>query len=75
MYSKGPLLAYIRPRFPLDPLPSADASDILIPSTYITYSDYHDLMFLIDSSTTRHAGLKTLSLLITTQYSPWEWYS
>ncbi|KAF8443010.1 hypothetical protein L210DRAFT_3611472 [Boletus edulis BED1] len=53
----------------------ADASDITLPSTYITYSDYRDLMLLIDSSTTRHAGLKTLSLLITTQYSAWEWYS
>jgi hypothetical protein len=53
----------------------ADASDIVTPSTYITYSDYNDLMLLINSSTTRHAGLKTLSLLITTQYSAWEWYS
>ncbi|KAG8214528.1 hypothetical protein J3R82DRAFT_9587 [Butyriboletus roseoflavus] len=52
-----------------------DASDIITTSTYITYSDYYDLMLLIDSSTTRHAGLKTLSLLITTQYSTWEWYS
>ncbi|KAF8555760.1 hypothetical protein OG21DRAFT_1567273 [Imleria badia] len=53
----------------------ADASDIVTPSTYITYADYNDLILLIDSSTTRHAGLKTLSLLITTQYSAWEWYS
>ncbi|KAI9573668.1 hypothetical protein HD554DRAFT_2012982 [Boletus coccyginus] len=53
----------------------ADASDIFIFSTYITYSNYRDLILLIDASTTRHAGLKTLSLLITAQYSPWEWYS
>lgn len=75
MYSKGPLPAFILPRSPLDtPLP-ADASDIVTASTYITYSDYSDLMLLINSSTTRHAGLKTLSLLITTKYSAWEWYS
>lgn len=32
-------------------------------------------MLLINASTTSHAGLKTLSLLITTDYSAWEWYS
>ncbi|KIJ17637.1 hypothetical protein PAXINDRAFT_167643 [Paxillus involutus ATCC 200175] len=52
-----------------------DASDVTIPSTYITHSDYKQLMLLIETSTTRHAGLKTLSLLITTQFSAWEWYS
>ncbi|KAF9220902.1 hypothetical protein BS17DRAFT_712771 [Gyrodon lividus] len=52
-----------------------DASDVTITSTYIKYSDYKELMRLIETSTTRHAGLKTLSLLITTQYSAWEWYS
>ncbi|KAG9315857.1 hypothetical protein JVU11DRAFT_3506 [Chiua virens] len=52
-----------------------DASDIFTPSTYITFADYNDLTLLISSSTTRHAGLQTLSLLITTQYSAWEWYS
>lgn len=75
MYSKGPLHPFILSSPLLDPLHSADASDIVTPSTYITFADYHDLMLLIDSSTTRHAGLKTLSLLITTQYSAWEWYS
>ena len=74
MYSKGPP-AYILPRPPPDPPPPADASDIVTFSTYITYSNYRDLILLIDASTTRHAGLKTLSLLITTQYSAWEWYS
>ncbi|KAH7914249.1 hypothetical protein BJ138DRAFT_1210048 [Hygrophoropsis aurantiaca] len=52
-----------------------DASDVTIHSTYIKYSDYNDLISLIKSSTTSHAGLQTLSLLITTQYSAWEWYS
>ncbi|KAH7885422.1 hypothetical protein F5I97DRAFT_1885253 [Phlebopus sp. FC_14] len=52
-----------------------DASDVAIASTYIKYSDYKELSTLIESSTTSHAGLKTLSLLITTQYSTWEWYS
>ncbi|KAH7927806.1 hypothetical protein BV22DRAFT_1193366 [Leucogyrophana mollusca] len=52
-----------------------DASDVTIHSTYIKYSDYKDLSVLIKSSTTSHAGLQTLSLLITTQYSAWEWYS
>ncbi|KAH0831983.1 hypothetical protein J3R83DRAFT_12882 [Lanmaoa asiatica] len=65
----------MHPRIPLDSPPLGDASDIITASTYITYSDYNDLMLLIDSSTTRHAGLKTLSLLITTNYSNWEWYS
>ncbi|KIJ62527.1 hypothetical protein HYDPIDRAFT_114171 [Hydnomerulius pinastri MD-312] len=52
-----------------------DASDVTIASTYIKYSDYKELTALIESSTTSHGGLKTLSLLITTQYSAWEWYS
>ncbi|KAG2155777.1 uncharacterized protein EDB93DRAFT_1128163 [Suillus bovinus] len=54
---------------------TGDASDVEIVSTYITWSDYKELSLLIHSSTTSHAGLKTLSLMITTQYSPWEWYS
>lgn len=52
-----------------------DASDIDIASTYIKWSDYRELYLLINSSTTSHTGLQTLSLLITTQYSAWEWYS
>ncbi|KAG6334063.1 hypothetical protein ID866_5026 [Astraeus odoratus] len=50
-----------------------DASDVTTFSTYIRYADYNDLIVLINSSTTSHAGLKTLSLLITTEYSAWEW--
>lgn len=30
---------------------------------------------MIETSNTTHAGLKTLSLLLTTEYSAWEWYS
>ncbi|KAI6139425.1 hypothetical protein BKA82DRAFT_948775 [Pisolithus tinctorius] len=52
-----------------------DASDVTIPSTYIRYADYQELIVLIGSSTTSHAGLKTLSLLITAEYPAWEWYS
>ncbi|KAJ6538463.1 hypothetical protein DFH09DRAFT_991748 [Mycena vulgaris] len=52
-----------------------DASDIKIPSTYIKYSDYIHLSSLIAASNTSHSGLRTLSLLITAEYSAWEWYS
>jgi E3 ubiquitin-protein ligase RNF13 len=33
------------------------------------------LSTLIATSNTSHSGLRTLSLLITTEYSAWEWYS
>ncbi|KAG6829507.1 hypothetical protein H0H92_004309 [Tricholoma furcatifolium] len=52
-----------------------DSSDVHIPATYIKYSDYTHLSSLIDSSNTSHSGLQTLSLLITAEYSAWEWYS
>ncbi|KAJ7129317.1 hypothetical protein C8R44DRAFT_776496 [Mycena epipterygia] len=52
-----------------------DASDIKIPSTFIKYSDYLTLSALIAASNTSHSGLRTLSLLITAEYSAWEWYS
>ncbi|KDQ62630.1 hypothetical protein JAAARDRAFT_30544 [Jaapia argillacea MUCL 33604] len=52
-----------------------DSSDVLIASTFIKYSDYLQLMSLIATSNTSHSGLKTLSLLISTEYSAWEWYS
>ncbi|KII94113.1 hypothetical protein PLICRDRAFT_50101 [Plicaturopsis crispa FD-325 SS-3] len=52
-----------------------DASDISIISTYIKYSDYTVLSSLIATSNTSHSGLRTLSLLITSDYSSWEWYS
>ncbi|KAJ7228297.1 hypothetical protein GGX14DRAFT_412548 [Mycena pura] len=52
-----------------------DASDVKIASTFIKYSDYVTLFDLISASNTSHDGLRTLSLLITAEYSAWEWYS
>ncbi|OBZ71507.1 Receptor y region, transmembrane domain- and RING domain-containing protein 3 [Grifola frondosa] len=52
-----------------------DASDIKIAATYIKYWDYVELSALIAASNTSHSGLRTLSLLISTEYSAWEWYS
>ncbi|KAF7302005.1 Mismatch repair-related protein [Mycena indigotica] len=52
-----------------------DASDVKIASTFIRYSDYITLFNLILASSTSHDGLQTLSLLITAEYSAWEWYS
>jgi E3 ubiquitin-protein ligase RNF13 len=52
-----------------------DSSDIRIAATYIKYSDYTQLYTLISHSNTTHSGLPTLSLLITAEYSAWEWYS
>jgi E3 ubiquitin-protein ligase RNF13/E3 ubiquitin-protein ligase RNF167 len=52
-----------------------DASDIKIAATYIKFSDYMQLYTLIGTSNTTHSGLQTLTLLITAEYSAWEWYS
>ena len=52
-----------------------DASDVKIAATFIKYWDYIQLSSMIASSNTTHNGLKTLSLLINTEYSAWEWYS
>ncbi|KAF8230079.1 hypothetical protein L208DRAFT_140471 [Tricholoma matsutake] len=52
-----------------------DSSDVTIAATYIKYSDYVRLSHLIETSKTSHSGLRTLSLLITAEYSAWEWYS
>ncbi|KAJ3557042.1 hypothetical protein NP233_g11837 [Leucocoprinus birnbaumii] len=52
-----------------------DASDIKIAATYIRFSDYMQLYTLIGTSNTTHSGFQTLSLLITAEYSAWEWYS
>ncbi|KXN88098.1 hypothetical protein AN958_07557 [Leucoagaricus sp. SymC.cos] len=52
-----------------------DSSDIQIAATYIKFSDYIQLYTLIGSSNTTHSGLETLTLLITAEYSAWEWYS
>ncbi|KAL1742630.1 hypothetical protein HDZ31DRAFT_42765 [Schizophyllum fasciatum] len=52
-----------------------DASDIRISATYVKYSDYSTLSSLIASSNTSHSGMNTLPVLITAEYSAWEWYS
>ncbi|KIY46725.1 hypothetical protein FISHEDRAFT_46690 [Fistulina hepatica ATCC 64428] len=52
-----------------------DSSDVHIASTFIKYSDYQHLSKQIANSNTSHSGLRTLSVLITSQYSAWEWYS
>lgn len=62
-------------RFGISILISEDSSDVVIPSTYIKYTDYIQLEALIAASNTTHSGLPTLSLLITAEYSAWEWYS
>ena len=55
--------------------PAEDASDVKIAATFIRYSDYVELYSLIGSSNTSHNGLRTLSLLLSTESSAWEWYS
>lgn len=52
-----------------------DSSDVSIAATFIKYSDYRQLSSLIAVSNTTHSGLRTLSLMITADYSAWEWYS
>ena len=46
-----------------------------IAATFIRYSDYIELYSLIGASNTSHNGLRTLSLLLSTEASAWEWYS
>ncbi|KIJ54986.1 hypothetical protein M422DRAFT_24845 [Sphaerobolus stellatus SS14] len=52
-----------------------DASDITIPSVYITHSSYDKLSTLIANSNTSTWGLRTVSVGITIDPSTWEWYS
>ena len=52
-----------------------DASDVTIAATYIKYSSYLELYSLIAASNTSQAGLKTVSLLISSEFSAWQWYS
>jgi len=52
-----------------------DSPDVTIAATFINHWDYLELLSLISASNTTHSGLKTLSLLISTEYSAWEWYS
>jgi E3 ubiquitin-protein ligase RNF13/E3 ubiquitin-protein ligase RNF167 len=52
-----------------------DASDVTIAATYIKYSSYAELHSFIATSNTSQAGLKTVSLLISSEFSAWQWYS
>lgn len=52
-----------------------DASDIEIPSTYITHTSYQSLSSLIAASNTSTWGLRTVSVGLTIDSSGWEWYS
>ncbi|GJE98975.1 hypothetical protein PsYK624_152130 [Phanerochaete sordida] len=52
-----------------------EASDVTIAATFIKYWDYAELTALIAASNTSHSGLRTVSLLLNTEYSAWEWYS
>lgn len=75
MYSPGAQVFLIAQMSYHSYLNPEDSSDVKIAATYIKYSDYVHLSALIDSSNTSHSGLRTLSLLITAEYSAWEWYS
>ena len=59
----------------IDVCMAEDSSDVHIAATFIKYWDYAELSALIASSNTTHQGLKTVSLLLSTEYSAWEWYS
>lgn len=52
-----------------------DATDVTIAATFIKYWDYAELLSIIAASNTSHSGLRTVSLLLNTEYSAWEWYS
>lgn len=58
-----------------DAIGAEDSSDVHIAATFIKYWDYAELSSLIASSNTSHSGLRTVSLLVSTEYSAWEWYS
>lgn len=58
-----------------DVIVSEDSPDVHIAATFIKYWDYVELSSLIASSNTSHSGLRTVSLLVSTEYSAWEWYS
>ncbi|KAJ7869906.1 hypothetical protein B0H14DRAFT_3132229 [Mycena olivaceomarginata] len=55
--------------------PAGDMSDVKIAMTFIKYVDYVTLFALMAASNTSHSGMCMLSLLITAEYSAWEWYS
>lgn len=51
-----------------------DASDITIPSTYVTYRSYAHLMSLIAASNTTTSGVQTISVILGAEES-WGWFS
>ena len=53
---------------------SEDALDVKIATTFIRNSEYIELYSFIRTSNTSHNGLRTLSLLLSTESSAWEWY-
>ncbi|GJJ15819.1 hypothetical protein Clacol_010097 [Clathrus columnatus] len=52
-----------------------DASDINIPSVYISHESYRTLSSLIASSNTSTWQFKTVSAVITIDLTGWQWYS
>jgi len=78
MYSPGACTPFVRwSILVIDVLGrfAEDSSDVKIAATFIRYSDYIELYSLIAASNTSHNGLRTLSLLLSTEASAWEWYS
>ena len=75
MYSPGASSCLRNRAFLPEIIRAGDASDVRIAATFIKYSDYMELSSLIATSNTSHSGLKTLSLLLNSEYSVWQWYS
>ena len=75
MYSPGAYIFSLLVAFRMAELFSEDVLDVKIATTFIRYSDYIELYSLIGTSNTFHNGLKTLSPLLSTETSAWEWYS
>jgi RING-like zinc finger len=75
MFSPGESRNSFRINIPHLILYEEDASDVTIAATYIKYSSYAELYSLIASSNTSQAGLRTVSLLISSEFSAWQWYS
>jgi hypothetical protein len=75
MFSPGQSSRVVMPFSASYMLRKEDASDVTIAATYIKYSSYFELYSLIAASNTSQAGLKTVSLLISSEFSAWQWYS
>lgn len=75
MYSPGAFISVAHTSARAHGMHTGDSSDVEIPATFVKYSDYVELSALIAASNTSHNGLKTLSLLVTSEFSAWQWYS